>query len=55
MAKPLYPIANYVSYSNLTPQYQTFLVGVNQSQEEPKSFVEASIMEEWRRAMDSEL
>lgn len=48
-----YPISDFVSMRNLSPQYQTFFSQVF-SQQDPASVQEALTSETWKEAMNEE-
>ncbi|KAG7578912.1 Integrase catalytic core [Arabidopsis thaliana x Arabidopsis arenosa] len=50
----VYPISDYVSYEQFTPQHRCFLTALSQNIE-PRSFREAMAYEVWRNAMGSEI
>lgn len=49
-----YPISNFVSYSNLSPSYASFIAAINVVPE-PSTYAKASTYAEWREAMRTEL
>ena len=49
-----FPISNFLSYSNLAPSYQSFVLNASSIQE-PTSFHEASQDPKWCKAMQAEL
>ena len=49
-----YPIQNYLSYENVTPQYRTYLTSISK-ENEPNNYEEAIGQLVWCKAMEEEL
>ncbi|KAG7573562.1 GAG-pre-integrase domain [Arabidopsis suecica] len=49
-----YPLSNFLSYSQFSPSYQSFILSISQ-ETEPKNFKEAIVSVKWTAAMDVEL
>lgn len=52
--KPLYPLANYLSFKNFSPTHKAFLTSLNTTTT-PTSLSEALSDKKWKQAMDVEM
>ena len=53
-SSPLYPVSQYVSYSNLSPTHKSFILAIS-TDTEPESYAEACKFECWNKAMQAEI
>lgn len=54
LAGAAYPISDFLSYANLSPSHQAFVLSVS-THSEPSSFKEAVVSPEWKAAMVKEI